>query len=822
MAKQKKKRSGGARTAQRARSAPAAQPAKGDAQPAPVKVTASAAKKRLELQGLLVSIAFFFLLVFTIFPSGQITYFTKFSKTFYAGGFINLVLIVSAVWMVWKRRGLSWNWGIVIFGGYTLYLAVVSLFYEGYYTSYYLAKHLAFLNIMLLAENYLSKQSIGTLAIALGMALGSMGLFYAAGLAGLFDGPGGNPDNALVFHSLHFGLDADGKGPDPTFGGRRQLELTFGNPNMFGSFLALMIPLVVCGMMLQRKWGGRILLGAVGASMVIMAFHSDSRNAIGTVSGLGLVSVAAAGSILFSKTPSKILVPFMAVIVVCGAFGGAIVMDDIFGEEPFLPLRQTAQLLGAFALAVLCVLIGIFAHKRLPYYALVFGYLAFLGYCAYSHSSEFAVGKFNDTGKGVSDGGRNFAYQVALDLASEEPATLAFGRGPGSLYQNVFEADTVDYDYVGTNKSYLFAHQENLEILLQGGIVGSIIHYGLALLTVGICALGALQNDRSPQERIFAIGLLLSVCAFYFFGMFSLAVRYSATEFPYHLVLALAWALYSPRKLPPAPHWAWLVVLPFAALSLVTVYRTFYSDNYLVKAVTGLNRGTLDADQGNRMLQQAVDLFPQNIHAKTQIFLQAYNRPTGPDIAVLDEIYPLIEAQIPNFKEIRFFYGRACFLAGRSDDAIVHTKAYVDYNHFAYTARACLGAYYWFDGQPDQFLRTFDEIVLTAITELRLRKDALISAEIIEQDGKRNLQVTQEIPSDDGSEIELDVRLVNLDKYYTDLQNSMRFQVEPRATNNNQRVSVTVSLLMQAAVQVLTAELETEIPRGILNIMRER
>ncbi len=847
MAKSKKKRSQ-ARPPKRpsqARAPAQTQPqSQGSAPPAPRPTATAVAKasKAFDLQGLLISVAFFFLLVFTIFPSGQITYFTKFSKTFYAGGFINLALIVTAFWLAWKKGPIKVNWGIWIFAAYTVYLFVVSLFYNGYYTEYYIAKHLAFLNIMLLAENFLSRKSLATLAMALGLAIASLALFYVAGLAGLFDGPGGN--RGLIFDSLHFGIDDDGKGGNERFNGARQLELTFGNPNMFGSFLALLMPVVVTGMFVQRGWVGRILMGLVAASMVIMAFHSDSRNAIASVSALGLVSIIVAGALLCSKQPERILLPIGVYVLIGGVFGASIIMSDIFGESPYLPLKDTALVLLAIGGILLLSLIALFAEKRLLYVGIIVGYFAFFGYCYEFEKTEFAQGKFDDTGGGTSDTGRTFAYSAAIDLATETPATIAFGRGQGSLYANVFAASTADYDYTGINKSYLFAHQENLEIFLQGGVVGSLIHYALALLTVGICLRAVLDRERPAEERTFAAGLMLSVCAFYFFGLFSLAVRYSATEFPYHLVLALAWAFYAPRPSLRLPSWGWLLVVPFAVYSTVTIARTYYSDNYLVQAVTGTNSRQIDVDAANRMLQRSVEIFPQNIHAKTQLFLNNYNRSGGPNMDVLDDLFESIDAQVPNFKEISFFYGRACFLTGRTPEAIEHTREYVDANRWAIIARACLAYYYWANGQEDESLAEVNEIILAGLDDLRLQGVRLpIESEVPLKEGERPrfrneaIALTHTTETVDGRRI-LRIQLAepfkhnqfdlpegtiefDVDGFAQRLRNLMRLQAGASARSLDQRLNQGVNLILIQVRDAFNQQMNLPLPRSIASHLRQ-
>ncbi|MGF1450242.1 MAG: hypothetical protein ACFB20_12610 [Opitutales bacterium] len=848
MAKSKKKRAHNRPAKRPAQaSATATNPARAGtgapALPKSARQTATAAKKEsqaLDVQGLLVSVAFFFLLVFTIFPSGQITYFTKFSKTFYAGGFINLILILTAGWLVWKKGPIKVNWGIWIFGAYTLYLSVVSLFYSGYYTEYYIAKHLAFLNIMLLAENFLSRKSLSTLALALGLALASLALFYAAGLAGFFDGDGGN--RGLIFKSLHFGIDDDGKGGNERFFGARQLELTFGNPNMFGSFLALLTPVVITGIFVQRGWFGRILLTLVAASMLVMAFHSDSRNAIASVSGLGLVSVIVAGALLCCKQSERVLVPMIAFVVFGGLFGASIIMSDIFGAKPYLPLRDTAVVLLAIGGVLLLILIGLFAQKRLLYIGMVAGYLAFFAYCFEFEKTDFAQGKFDDTGGGASDGGRTFAYSAAIDLATEDFASITFGRGPGSLYANIFSFDTGKYNYTGANKSYLFAHQENLEIFLQGGVVGSAIHYGLAILTIGICLLAALERKRSIQERTFAAGLMLSICAFYFFGFFSLAVRYSATEFPYHLILALAWAFYAPRPPRVFPAWAWLLTIPFAVYSTTTIARTYYSDNFLVKAITGTNARTLDADQAQRMLQRSVEIFPQNIHAKTQIFLNNYNRAGGPNMDVLDEVFVSINGQIPNFKEISFFYGRACFLNGRVDEAIKHTRIYVDANRWATLARACLAYYYWADGQDQAAIQQAEEILLAGLDDLRLQGARLPSEPTVESQRQRfqtvPIALTHRVETVDGNRllrIQLDEPFkqltydlpageitFDLDGFGQRLRNLLRLQASQVQGAADQRLNQGLNLIMLQARDAFDRQMGLPLPRSISSQLRQR
>jgi uncharacterized membrane protein (Fun14 family) len=488
----------------------------------------------------------------------------------------------------------------------------------------------------------------------------------------------------------------------------------------------------------------------------------------------------------------------------------------------FIELSTAVLIAGGLGLVLIIGLIAAYARQKRRYFAVVGGYLlvVFLLQQHQALVSDRVQQKFSTTGTGQSEAGRSFAYQAAWDIYTSSPASIVFGRGPGSLYAEVFALDPGTYDNTNTNKSYLFAHQENLEIALQGGLVGSAIHYGLALVTVAICLLAFANRERPKGERLFALALAVALGAFYFFGLFSLAVRYSATEFPYHIILALAWALYGPWKQLRLPFWAWSVPLLLGVAATVDITRIARSDNLLITArVDRYSRShddprRIDSDEFQQRLREAVDAYPDNIHAKTELFRAAAQRRGGGDMAMLDELYEDIENQIPLFKEIPYFYGRLAFSAGRSEEAVRIIAGYVDTNRFSYDARALLAGIHLAQGEREAFERRFAEIMHAAVDHVRFKSRIPMETRLEQREGEWVLHVRRA----ETSALPAFEHTVSIGEYARDLATLDREELA-RFGQSPRRVNRLAQSILSATVRMLRSELRLPVPTDVARAM---
>jgi len=130
-------------------------------------------------------------------------------------------------------------------------------------------------------------------------------------------------------------------------------------------------------------------------------------------------------------------------------------------------------------------------------------------------------------------------YRAAVDIWLETPLTVIFGNGLDSYYKQsemVFSPDMralVSFDHV---------HNELLENLVEGGIIGAGIYISMVLLTLGLLLRVVRNESLARSMRLIGIAFITAITAFQFHGIFSISTRTLAVSFTYYWVMGLAWA----------------------------------------------------------------------------------------------------------------------------------------------------------------------------------------------------------------------------------------------------------------------------------------
>ena len=129
----------------------------------------------------------------------------------------------------------------------------------------------------------------------------------------------------------------------------------------------------------------------------------------------------------------------------------------------------------------------------------------------------------------MAEGGRLTRWPNTLDMVQDFPV---LGTGMGTYKYTYFLYDT------GPGKWSTHAHNDILEILAEGGIMGSILLYSLMVLII-LSILKKWLQRHHPDVRILGVGILVSIVAVLFHSFFDFSLRIPSNMLVFVLILSL-------------------------------------------------------------------------------------------------------------------------------------------------------------------------------------------------------------------------------------------------------------------------------------------
>lgn len=129
----------------------------------------------------------------------------------------------------------------------------------------------------------------------------------------------------------------------------------------------------------------------------------------------------------------------------------------------------------------------------------------------------------------IAESGRLTRWPNTLHMAKDY---LAAGVGLGTYRYSYFLYDE------GSGKWSTHAHNDVLEILAEGGIIGAIFFYSLFVLII-LSIIQKWKLRRHPDVKILGLGIIVSIFAVIFHSVFDFSLRIPSNMFLFMLVLAL-------------------------------------------------------------------------------------------------------------------------------------------------------------------------------------------------------------------------------------------------------------------------------------------
>jgi tetratricopeptide (TPR) repeat protein/O-antigen ligase len=529
---------------------------------------------------------------------------------------------------------------------------------------------------------------------------------------------------------------------------------TFGNPNFYGGFLVVIIPVLLSFFDFRDPAARRRLLPCIGVSLIGAVVYFLCTLTVAST-GLRLAVFAAL---------------LAAVVAECfgrkaGRHTVNVVILFLLFCNAFLTASRSAQIGLAAGLGGLLVL-ALFFVLRMPLwkksavtaaFVILAGAGTLAGVVHFSRERELSVPT------------RKYYIRGALELIGKKPL---LGHGLGTFY--------ITYPLVKPRESWAFnevcfqhvsnVYNEHLEILHDEGIIGFAFWawFLAAVFAGGAAALRRLSGRRPlpedapyengrfpaslycPPAPVFLAGLLAGLFALLVNNIFSLSMRYVSAGFFFWLFCGIAAAqaravsdgqasdpspaVTGPRRA-SARRILQAAVIALAAAAIVFSWRLFAADLHLAQAVGHSRRAHVPASasgevfhdiyiEGTRYLSDtrewelaikeylaSLRLNPFNLRCRyflANAFNRRWNRDmiynpqwgdqggkTRTDIERALEQYDRVQRNAPHYIEIDFELGDLYLKLGRNGKAVACYEDYKKYKpYFTKIHYALARAYY--------------------------------------------------------------------------------------------------------------------------------
>jgi O-antigen ligase len=269
---------------------------------------------------------------------------------------------------------------------------------------------------------------------------------------------------------------------------------------------------------------------------------------------------------------------------------------------------------------------------------------------------------------------RTQAYEIAIGLWEQSPTTVLFGNGLGSFPELYFTAKPAFYRGVEHKDGWDAVHNELLERLVDGGILGLVAY----LAFLGFVFFSCVRLIKDPQadrrRRIIALGVLCVLIGSFLDGLLSTNTRVSFTQFLLFSIVGLLDGIAipkngltrTPRKVASSFVLAVIVLISAGAIAL-PLGRRFLAERHMAIA---LDPSHSVAEIGD-YYHKAADEDPTNVYPK--YLLSKYFLDTG-QYAESVKMGDKTRRSVENFKDVVLIQGVAAL--GLNDLAMA--RGYVD------------------------------------------------------------------------------------------------------------------------------------------------
>jgi O-antigen ligase len=295
-----------------------------------------------------------------------------------------------------------------------------------------------------------------------------------------------------------------------------------------------------------------------------------------------------------------------------------------------------------------------------------------LAFAVYFRGNDVWVHRLATTGLDGSSLARIHIWKAALNSISDAPL---FGYGTGTSYALFFSYADPEIR-LHTGRSFVHAHNDIIEILQEGGLLGLIVYLVFWIGTFVFAFRFMRNNDEAKSTKILVLGLLAGLLAIHVQGMVSVAPRMVVVRVVTHSLLAcLFFLVFKPKifldKYPLAglihnKRWLFssLVILP---LGVLTYFVSLYAHGQWNHAIT------IATTENTPHLVIAA--------AETAKYPDVFLLDRAIDVAQRENLYPqalnfseTLKKEVAHYRDVDFEYAFSLFKLGKTSQAFQAAK----------------------------------------------------------------------------------------------------------------------------------------------------
>lgn len=464
---------------------------------------------------------------------------------------------------------------------------------------------------------------------------------------------------------------------------RPPVKLTFGNQNMFGGYLVMLLALVLPTAVDGRHPRWRMCAMAAAAGTVALVYMTQSRMMIG------------------------------ALIFVAGLF---LLLD--WRVVRCWPWRKVGMAFAAFvAVTVAVTVVAVVTQPRLT-------------------EKVEKVARY--PGEGRSTASRELFYLAGADLITSSTDRLLFGHGSGRFRTFFQDVDVRDYGKSHRWRTTHFVHNEYIETWFAGGLVAILVCVaivGLALQSgVRLMTNGGLDGT----DRRVGLGLACGLAGFLLIGFTSVATRYAGMQAIAAVCVAGLLGMArdvryggdcrtsknrEPRR---RTHRSRSSLLGLGALSLAAgvaaLLGWFVAEGIsLRREVTALRSG--EPQSSTRAYQRLGSVSVFGVPHPDALYLQLrYAGSLDDPVDKASKAWRKLQLQAPHLEKASFAYARILMDAGRHGPAAEVLVGHVKANPFHFEGHLNRSVAAWLAGERNHANRAIVDLIQAHVDFMRLHE----------------------------------------------------------------------------------------------------
>jgi O-antigen ligase len=219
------------------------------------------------------------------------------------------------------------------------------------------------------------------------------------------------------------------------------------------------------------------------------------------------------------------------------------------------------------------------------------------------------------------------AYRLAISLWLKSPRTWFFGNGLGSFPEMFFSSKPPFYRASLSTDSWDAVHDEALDRLVDGGILGLAAYVGLIAILLSNCLKTFRNKNLDRHSRLLGLACLFAIVGSVLDSLLSTNSRVSFIEFLFAIVAGLSTSAFAFAQRTPNMRYAPFrnVILPVvlvlcAAVVSIPQGQRLLAEHYMTRSVKqNLSYAGKSRELGKARLADPRDIYPDYLQARAAL-----------------------------------------------------------------------------------------------------------------------------------------------------------------------------------------------------------